>query len=158
MTNLLGAGRVKTKERILILDGHTNQALACVRSLGSAGYEVLVASHQRFPLGSWSRYCSGTFLLSDQTTEAFVAMREWTRREGVEIVLPLTERSCVLCNADRTRWEGAGIILGCGSDEMLQSAFDKALTLQLAEATGVRIPPTFIPNSLQDCLSVADEI
>ncbi len=149
---------MKTKERILILDGHTNQALACVRSLGKAGYEVLVASHQRFPLGSWSRYCAGTFLLEEQTIEAFATMRDWATREGVEIVLPLTERSCVLCNADRPQWEGAGIILGCGTDDMLQSAFDKALTLQRAEATGVRIPPTFIPNSLEDCMSVADEI
>jgi len=149
---------VKSKERILILDGHTNQALACVRSLGSAGYDVLVASHQRFPLGAWSRYCSGTFLLADQTTDAFAAMREWARREGVEIILPLTERSCVLCNADRTQWEESGIIVGCGSEEMLQGAFDKALTLQRAEAIGVRIPPTLIPESLDECLSAAEEI
>jgi PleD family two-component response regulator len=47
-------------DRILILDGQTNQALACVRSLGKAGYEVNVASHQRMPLSAWSRYCSDT--------------------------------------------------------------------------------------------------
>ena len=91
-------------------------------------------------------------------------MRDWARREGVEIVLPLTERSCVLCNADRTQWEEAGIILGCGSDEMLQSAFDKALTLQRAEATGVRIPPTLFRIRLtivyggrRDWLSLRDQ-
>lgn len=149
---------MKNKERILILDGHTNQALACVRSLGKAGYKVLVASHQRFPLSSWSRYCAGTFRLKAQTTDAFAAMCEWARKEGVQIVLPLTERSCVLCNAGRTQWEAAGIILGCGNDEMLQSAFDKALTLRRAEATGVRIPPTIIPGSLEECISAANEI
>ena len=65
----------KTKERILILDGHTNQALACARSLGNAGYEVLVASHQRLPLSGWSRHCSETFFLKEQNVEAFQEMR-----------------------------------------------------------------------------------
>jgi len=32
---------------VLVLDGQTNQALACVRSLGRAGYDVLVASDRR---------------------------------------------------------------------------------------------------------------
>jgi predicted ATP-grasp superfamily ATP-dependent carboligase len=149
---------MKAKERILILDGHTNQALACVRSLGNAGYTVLVGSHKRFPLGAWSRYCADRFLLTEESVEAFASMREWARREDVEIVLPLTERSCVLCNEERTQWEELGITVGCGSDEMLQSAFDKELTLLRAEACDVRIPPTRFPKSLDDCLSAVEEL
>ncbi len=148
----------KTKERILILDGHTNQALACVRSLGNAGYEVLVASHQRLPLSSWSRHCSETFFLKEQNVEAFRAMRQWATEQGVTLVLPLTERSCLLCNADRAGWETAGIIVGCGPDEMLKNAFDKALTLKLAKAAGVRIPPTYFPESLNVSLQAVEEI
>ncbi len=148
----------KTKERILILDGHTNQALACVRSLGNAGYEVLVASHQRLPLSSWSRNCSATFFLEDQSVEAFRAMLEWAKANSVSVVLPLTERSCVLCNAGRSDWEEAGILVGCGPDEMLKTAFDKALTLEHAQTVGVRIPPTRFPQSLDDSLRAVDEI
>src|SRR2546430_7744088 len=33
--------------RVLVLDGQTNQALACVRSLGRAGYDVLVARDRK---------------------------------------------------------------------------------------------------------------
>lgn len=79
------------KERILILDGQTSQSLACVRSLGQAGYKVLVASHQRFPLGAWSRYCEGSYRLPDQTLNSFAAMRDWAKDKSVHIVLPLTE-------------------------------------------------------------------
>lgn len=149
---------MKATERILILDGHTNQALACVRSLGKAGHTVLVASHKRFPLGGWSRYCAGRFLLKEQSVAAFASMREWARREGVGIVLPLTERSCVLCNEERTQWEELGITIGCGLDEMLQSAFDKELTLRRAAAWEVRIPPTRFPKSLEDCLTAVEEV
>lgn len=146
------------KERILVLDGHTNQALACVRSLGNAGYEVLVASHQRLPLSGWSRHCSDTFFLNDQNVEAFQEMRAWAKEKAVTLVLPLTERSCLLCNAERGEWEDAGVVVGCGPDEMLKNAFDKALTLKLAKSVGVRIPPTYFPESLDDSLNAVKEI
>ncbi len=149
---------MKATDRILILDGHTNQALACVRSLGKAGFTVLVASHKRFPLSAWSRYCVDRFLLAEQSVEAFASMREWARQVGVRIVLPLTERSCVLCNEERTQWEELGITVGCNSNETLQKAFDKELTLQLAEACNVRIPPTRFPKSLDDCLAAVEEV
>ncbi|MEK6282926.1 MAG: GNAT family N-acetyltransferase [Acidobacteriota bacterium] len=149
---------MKTTQRILILDGHTNQALACVRSLGLAGYKVLVASHRPSPLGSWSRYCKGSFRLAEQSVEVFAAMREWARREGVEIVLPLTERSCMLCNAERTQWEAIGIKVGCGTDEMLQNAFDKGRTILRAKECGLRIPVTQFPTSLAECLTAIEKV
>lgn len=149
---------MKTQDRILILDGHTNQALACVRSLGEAGYAVLVASHERFPLAAWSRHCRGSFRLAGQSVEAFAALREWAERERVHIVLPLTERACALCNDERAQWEAAGMTVGCAPDDMLLSAFDKALTLSCAAACGVSIPRTRFPRSLEECLAAVDEL
>jgi len=149
---------MKIKHPILILDGHTNKALACVRSLGQAGYRVLVASHQRFSLATWSRYCRGTFLLREQNVAAFASMREWAKQEGVEIVLPLTERSCVLSNAERLEWETSGISVGCGPDEMLLYAFDKGQTINRAKECGIRVPKTRFSNSLAECLAAVDEM
>lgn len=143
---------------ILVLDGQTNQALACVRSLGRAGYRVLVASHYPRPLAAWSRYCQGRWQLHGQTRTDFSVLREWAIRAGVQLVLPLTERACWLCNDEREAWEAAGITVGCGTTEMLARAFDKAYTMQLAEACGVRIPPTAFPQSLAECHAAADSI
>ena len=149
---------MKTGDRILVLDGQTNQALACVRSLGRAGYDVKVASHERISLSTWSRYCSGSFHLRGQTVEAFADLREWAKSEGVTIALPLTERSCVLCNAERSEWENAGITLGCAPDEMLQAAFDKAVTIGRAQQLGVTVPTTIIPESYDDAVSAIEQI
>lgn len=149
---------MKTRERILVLDGQTNQALACVRSLGKAGYEVKVASHQRMSLGAWSRYCSNSFHLKGQTVEAFADLRDWAKSEGVTILLPMTERSCLLCNADRSEWENAGITLGCAPDEILQAAFDKAITVRRAQQLGVAVPTTIIPDSYDDAVSAIERI
>jgi predicted ATP-grasp superfamily ATP-dependent carboligase len=143
---------------ILVLDGQTNQGLACIRSLGRAGYRVLTASRYRWPLGAWSRHCRDRFRLAGETLPAFAALRAWAQARGVRVVLPLTERSCVLCNAERRDWEALGITVGCGPEEMLLEAFDKARTLEQAEACGVRIPPTRVPKSLEECRAAAEAV
>jgi predicted ATP-grasp superfamily ATP-dependent carboligase len=149
---------MNSRERILILDGHTNQALACVRSLGQAGYEVLVASHRASPLAKWSRHCRAHFKLERQSAEAFAALREWAKKQGAQLVLPVTERSCLLLNAERAAWEGEGIVVGCASEELLLTAFDKAQTLARADVCGVRIPQSRAPQSLNEALKAAEEI
>ena len=146
------------QQRILILDGHTNQALACARSLGRSGYEVLAASHRYLPLAAWSRYCRGSFQLKGETVPAFSEMRAWAHRQGVSLVLPLSERSCLLCNAERRDWEALGIKVGCGPDEMLINAFDKVQTALWAVSCGVRIPTTRFPKSLEECFACAEEV
>jgi len=142
-------------DRVLVLDGHTTQALACVRSLGRAGVTVFVASPQRWPLAAWSRHCHARFHQAEETVAAFAALREWARARGVQVVLPLRERSCLLCNAERDAWETLGMAVGCGPTDMLLRAFDKARTLELAQACGVRIPPTHYPSSLAECHAAA---
>lgn len=143
---------------ILVLDGQTNQALACVRSLGRAGSEVFVAATRRRPLAGWSRYSRGRFRLAGETPPAFAALRQWAAARGVTLVLPLTERSCVLCNLERSAWEAAGIIVGTAPAEQLGLAFDKARTFELARNAGVAIPPTRVPASLAEARTAAAEV
>ena len=152
------SGHMTVRRRILILDGHSNQALACVRSLGRAGYEVLVASHRRWPLGAWSRYCVGQYRLTALTIESFVDLRAWARRQGVDIVLPLLEGACLLLNRERTEWEATGMTIACGDEALLNRAFDKAETLRLAASCEVRFPPTRMPRSLEEARVAAEEL
>ena len=144
--------------RVLVLDGSTNTALACVRSLGRAGYTVFVAGQSRWPLGAWSRFCRGRYRYAEATPEAFVALRVWAHERGVDIVLPLTELTCQLCNADREAWEARGTIVGCAPDSVIVGAFDKTQTLRSAEACGVEIPPTRYPTSLEECREAAQAV
>ncbi len=146
------------RDTALVLDGQTNQALACVRSLGRAGYDVSVAATRRRPLAAWSRFARGRFLLAGETPEAFAALRRWAATRGVSLVLPLTERSCVLCNLERSAWEAAGITVGSAPAELLGIAFDKARTFELAARSGVAIPPTRVPATLPEARLAAAEI
>jgi len=142
-------------ERVLVLDGRTIEALACVRSLGRAGYWVAVGGKLRWPLASWSRYCRAGFHYPKETLAGFAALRTWAHRNEVRVVLPLTEATSLLCNAERSEWEALGIIVGCAPDSVLVRAFDKAETLRRAEECGVEIPPTRYPTSLNECRDAA---
>jgi predicted ATP-grasp superfamily ATP-dependent carboligase len=143
---------------VLVLDGYTNQALAIVRSLGRAGYRVLVGSQRHAPLAAWSRYAQGSIRHDGETREAFSKLRRWALARGAQVVLPVTERSCLLCNADRADWESAGITVGCPPDDVLMRAFDKASTLEYAAACGVVAPSTRVPDSAEECRAAAEEI
>jgi predicted ATP-grasp superfamily ATP-dependent carboligase len=142
----------------LVLDGQTNQALACVRSLGRAGYDVLVAATRRRPLAAWSRFSLDRFRLQGETVAAFAELRRWARARDVDVVLPLTERACILCNLEREHWEGAGITVGSAPDELLRLAFDKATTVEIARRSGVPVPPTRAPGSLAEARAAAQEV
>ncbi len=144
--------------RILILDGQTTQALACVRSLGRAGHAAFVASADPWPLAGWSRYARGRYRLAAETGPAFAALRDWARGMGIDLVLPLTERACRLVSNERPTWEAHGILVGCAPDELLGRAFDKARVLELAAACGVAVPPTRVPDSLAAAQAGAAEL
>ena len=146
------------RERVLVLDGQTNQALACVRSLGRAGHEVLVAATRRRPLAAWSRFARERFHLEAETLATFAALRRWAKERGANVVLPLTERACILCNLEREQGEAAGITVGSAPDELLRLAFDKARTVDIARASHVAVPPTRAPGSLVEARAAAQEI
>jgi predicted ATP-grasp superfamily ATP-dependent carboligase len=136
-------------ERILVLDGETTQALATVRSLGRAGHTLFVASVLPRSLASWSRYCVETVRIRRLGPPSFAELRAWAAARGIRVVLPLTERACVLLNLDATAWREAGIVIGCGPESMLRAAFDKAETLVRAERCGLAVPRTRLPESLE---------
>ncbi len=143
---------------VLVLDGQTNQALACVRALGAAGFPVDVASRQRWPLAAWSRHCRASFRIAAETVAGFAPLVAWARRRGLTTVLPLTERSCLLLDAERATWEAAGIAVACAPGDALRRVFDKARTLAVAEACGVAVPPTRAPTSLAECRVAAEAL
>src|SRR5207249_5653826 len=121
-------------ERVLVLDGRTIEALACVRSLGRAGYWVAVGGKLRWPLASWSRYFRAGFHYPKETLAGFAALRTWAHRNEVRVVLPLTEATSLLCNAVRSAWVALGVIGGCAQDSVLLCAFEYAESLRRAAA------------------------
>lgn len=129
--------------RILVLDGNENQAVACVRSLGRAGYTVWVGESTRWSKAGWSRYCRGefTYPAPQKDAAAFVArVAEEARSEPGTLVLPMTERTTLPLSSSRETIFSAGGRLVLPSHATLLRGFDKLETLRLAASLGIAIP------------------
>src|SRR2546429_9662734 len=98
-------------ERVLVLDGRTIEALACVRSLGRAGDWVAVGGQLRWPLASWSRYCRAGFHSPKETLAGFPALRTSAHPDEGPVLLPLTDATRLLCDAERSGGGALGSIL-----------------------------------------------
>src|SRR3954469_9527549 len=81
---------------VLITDGEERAALACVRSLGAAGFDVVVASPRKRSLAGSSRFARATVVLPSALVDpgAFLAnLSEFVRLQKIDVLLPVTEHS-----------------------------------------------------------------
>ncbi|MGD9901864.1 MAG: ATP-grasp domain-containing protein [Vicinamibacterales bacterium] len=140
--------------RVLVLDGHSNQALATVRSLGRAGHTVFVAAAHRRALASWSRFSRGSVVVS-RSLDGMRRLRRWARERDIDVVLPMSEPGCILLNEHRDAWAADGVTLGCAPQATLQRAFDKTATLTIARDVGVAAPEWSVPVDAGEAATTA---
>lgn len=71
------------KGRVFVTDGSYPNALAAIRALGSAGYDVAVGERDGVPsrevIGFWSRYCSERVRYPDPRTDAAATVEVLSR-------------------------------------------------------------------------------
>lgn len=128
--------------RVLVTDGEARAALAAVRSLGRAGYEVHVASADGRSLAGASRHAASDAALGD----AFAEPRAFAERLAArvahlrpDVVLPVTEQ----CLGNVYRFElDADPRFACPPRALYERAVDKHALLAEAAALGVPVPRT----------------
>ena len=127
--------------RILVTDGEQRSSLAAVRSLGRAGHEVLVCSSRRRPLAGASKHAAATFPVDDPLArpdrfrEAVASIME---REGVEVLLPMTDTSAPLLLELRQRMPG--LLIPFPSRTTYEAISDKDHLMEVARGLGVPVP------------------
>jgi predicted ATP-grasp superfamily ATP-dependent carboligase len=81
-------------KKILLLDAETRSALACVRSLGKAGYTCYTASIKKHAIASSSKYSKKSLLCPDIKKDLSVFI-EWLENtilsSDIHTVLPMTD-------------------------------------------------------------------
>lgn len=136
---------------VLVTDGEQRSALAAVRSLGRAGHPVFVCSSRRRSLAGASRYSRAHAQVPDALREpaAFVAaVRELSRRWGIEILIPISEASLLAVLPER---ESLGVphLPFPGADQFARIC-DKALVFHEARAHGIGVPEQTCIDSAGD--------
>jgi predicted ATP-grasp superfamily ATP-dependent carboligase len=131
--------------RILVLDGNQNQAVASVRSLARAGYEVWVGESSRWSKAGWSRACARTFDYPAPQRHArdFIdRLAELACHARGTLILPMTEATTLPLSACREKLLAAGARLVLPDHSDVLRAFDKLETTRLAASLGISVPKT----------------
>jgi predicted ATP-grasp superfamily ATP-dependent carboligase len=144
---------------VLVLDAHSRQSLAAVRSLGRAGLRVATAEcfaecdPALAPLAFRSRYTRRSDVLPSFAADAHAfaeGVLAFVRRNPTRMVLPASDGSIAALIGWRRQLEMLGCRLALPSEDALAAANDKGRTLKEADRLGIAYPPTVCCNSVSD--------
>ncbi len=134
---------------MLVVDTDRGSAVAVIRSLGRAGWNVIAADSRRRSLGFRSRYASERVVYPDPETASgsFVdAIERLVDGGRVDLVIPTTDEVIQPLVHARERLE-RHCRLAVADSDALERVTDKSRTLALAQELGVPVPPTRVVNS-----------
>jgi len=141
-----GTNRNKGK-KVLILDaGEAPYALVAARSLGSAGYNVVLGFPHSTPIfESYSKYCKGYVTYPDPSyaLEDFHAFM-LNQADKYDFILPLMEKTQLATSMIKDELEKEGAVIPIPSYHILSIAVNKIAILELASKLHITIPKTLI--------------
>lgn len=140
------------KPSILILDAESNAAPSLVQSLGRQGYKVYLAGSKTDTLGRHSRFCQMYLLYPDplQSRRGFLEWFSKTTQENTfDLILPVTDITIYPLMEYSEQVPLKGLILP--PKNSFDFFFNKAKTLELANACDVPYPPSQIIRSGENC-------
>jgi predicted ATP-grasp superfamily ATP-dependent carboligase len=148
---------MEVKGTVLVTDSGRGSALAVIRSLGSKGWRVVAAdSDPRSPAFA-SRFCAQQVVYPDPLTapeEAARCLYEATRREGVNLLIPITDEAIGTLNRSRDRFEWPCRI--ASEDKAnLDRAANKSAMVDLAVQLGVPVPRTTVVHTIEEARQAA---
>ncbi len=147
--------------RVLVLDGNQNQAVACVRSLASAGHQVLVGESAFWSKAGWSRSSSASFNYPSphENAPGFIArIAQIAAQQPGTLVLPMTEATTLPISAQREALAAASARLVLPSHNDVLRAFNKEETVRLAATLGISVPVTTVVASAEEARAAGETI
>jgi predicted ATP-grasp superfamily ATP-dependent carboligase len=150
-----------TGARVLVTDAHTTAALAVVRSLASAGMDVTVAAEQgHLNLAAHSKFVRHVVATASARTRPLLFVDQIAReleRTRYDLLIPLTDASISVFRHTRERI-GSLVRIALPSNDVLDTARDKQLTIQLAQRNQVTVPRSRTFASLVDLEAAAADL
>ena len=128
--------------RVLVTDGGQRSALAATRSLGRAGFQVIVGETTKRCLAAVSRYCAGSVTYPspyDDETRFLEALLEGVARERIDVIVPTTDLTSAILSAHKHRFEPRTTVAVVDSNRFW-AASDKIQLHHLAESLNVPTP------------------
>ncbi len=133
------------KLRVLVMDASQRAALACTRSLGQSGYEVITADETDETLAGASKYSIQSIVYPSPHAkpQEFI---EWAKQNlqslKFQAVLPVTEVTTDLIVRNRKYWPEVNIPFA--AIEKIDRLSNKVELFQMARTLGVPVPDSVV--------------
>ncbi len=138
--------------KVLVTDGNNRAALAITRSLGRAGYEVIVGAQKLPCLASVSRFCGKRFRYTIDTSkpEKFIdKLKTVIKTEKPNVLLPVTEITTLMVMSYKEELE-TNCAIPFSSYKAVNKAASKYEIVKLAQKLDIPTPKTLFMNKKSD--------
>jgi protein-tyrosine-phosphatase len=143
--------QVRSNCRVLVTDAHTLGSIACIRSLGRAGYVVHACSDRRDALGLSSRFAMARVICPSYSDAHYLNwLRTYIRENQIRVILP---SEGFLLAVRQHFSEIAPLLPFSSSEEVLYSAMSKSDQIAAfrhgpnSEVTAGHLPPCLLLRS-----------
>ena len=126
---------------VLVTDGEHRASLAVTRSLGRAGYRVIVSSPRGRTIAGASRFASGSVVTPDPLSDPsgfIAALRGQCEAHKVQVLIPISDQS--LGPVLDARASFGGVTIPFPPRDAYRRISDKGLLLEEAAALGITVP------------------
>jgi len=148
-------------DRSVLVLGNYRQTITVIRSLGRAGYRVILGIEKSRDYTQFSRYTSEVWrhpVVRDDSEDFFVALQDHlARNPHIQLIFPVGERQIVYFNRRRDRVPG-GVHLIMADRNSIETCFDKAATYALATRLAVPVADYRQPRSYAECEAAVEEV
>jgi predicted ATP-grasp superfamily ATP-dependent carboligase len=136
---------------VLLVEADGRKGVAAVRSLGRAGYRVVLTHHSSLAAPRGSRFCAG-FLRTPSPARAggfWDCVRAELDRHPYDVALPLEADALEVMSRRRAELP-ARTAFPFPPHEALEQAADKYAVVSLAQSLGLPAPHTCLPHGADD--------
>lgn len=138
-----------SQSTVIVLGVDTPIGVAILRDLGRHGYDTIGIGRTKNSIGFASRYCHRNLVRAASEQELVEQLQGLAQEYPNAALIAISEHDHLLLNRYRPQLE-QGLQVLAPTQEMLDQVLDKAHSLKMAQQTGIRIPDTFTPCSMQE--------
>jgi predicted ATP-grasp superfamily ATP-dependent carboligase len=149
-----------TAKRVLVTDAGRGSAIAVIRSLGRAGWEVVAADSTPRSAGFRSRFAAQTLVHPDPLShpeQVVELLHAEAVARRIDLIIPVSDEVLLPLSAARERFAGVCAI-AMPDAEALEQVADKAATVALAWRLGVPVPRTVLVRTADEAQAAAGDL
>lgn len=131
--------------KVLLLDGHTVQALSVLKALKNTGYFITVFCESKISYGYTSRYPDKKIIcpaIKKNESDFLSFLKSYLALYPHDVIIPLFDNSAVVLNEHRKEFDQSGIKIALPGYDLFRLASNKSVLMKFCRDNGFPHPST----------------